>query len=68
MLDLVFTPLGETLLRGARRIRPPVRRSVPSWDLQVVLDGLSGPQFEPIHLAEIDFVLQDSNLFGLGLS
>ena len=41
-------PLVSRFLQGARRLRPfrPVR--VPSWDLSIVLQGLSGHPFEPL--------------------
>ena len=46
----------KRFLRGARRLRPPVRRALPSWELQVVLDGLSKPPFEPLDQAGISFL------------
>ncbi|KAK7910458.1 hypothetical protein WMY93_015142 [Mugilogobius chulae] len=47
-------PLVKRFLRGALRSRPPLRRAPPCWELQVVLDGLSGPPFEPLERAEMD--------------
>ncbi|KAI2647902.1 Transposon Ty3-G Gag-Pol polyprotein [Labeo rohita] len=41
-------PLVSRFLRGALRLRPPVRSRVPSWDLSLVLEALCGPPFEPI--------------------
>ncbi len=41
-------PLVICFLRGARRMRPPVRSRVPTWDLAVVLEALCKPPFEPI--------------------
>ncbi|KAI2660031.1 ORF V: Enzymatic polyprotein [Labeo rohita] len=41
-------PLVVRFLRGALRLRPPVRPRVPTWDLVVVLEALCGPPFEPI--------------------
>ncbi|KAL0147294.1 hypothetical protein M9458_057396 [Cirrhinus mrigala] len=41
-------PLVTRFLRGALRLRPPVRPRVPSWDLSVVLEALCRPPFEPI--------------------
>ncbi|XP_056619862.1 uncharacterized protein LOC130434030 [Triplophysa dalaica] len=35
-------------LKGARRVNPPRPRSVPSWDLNVVLQGLAMAPFEPL--------------------
>ena len=40
-------PRVTLLLRGARRQRPPQRPVVPQWDLQLVLDSLQGPPYEP---------------------
>ncbi len=41
-------PLVIRFLRGALRMRPPVRSRVPTWDLAVVLEALCIPPFEPI--------------------
>ncbi len=41
-------PLVTRFLRGALRLRPPVRSRIPPWDLAVVLDALCRPPFEPI--------------------
>ncbi len=41
-------PLVTRFLRGALRLRPPVRSRVPPWDLAVVLEALCRPPFEPI--------------------
>ncbi len=41
-------PLVIRFLRGALRMRPPVRSRVPTWDLAVVLEALCKPPFEPI--------------------
>ncbi|KAI2661254.1 enzymatic polyprotein [Labeo rohita] len=41
-------PLVTRFLRGALRLRPPVRPRVPSWDLSVVLEALCRPPFEPV--------------------
>ncbi|KAL0160825.1 hypothetical protein M9458_044550, partial [Cirrhinus mrigala] len=41
-------PLVSRFLRGALRLRPPVRSRVPSWDLSLVLEALCGLPFEPI--------------------
>lgn len=49
-------PLVKRFLRGARRINPPSRRVTPAWELQVVLDGLSSPPFEPFDRADISHV------------
>ncbi len=49
-------PLGRhqlvvRFLRGAWRMRPATRSRVPTWDLAVVLEGLSLAPFEPLELA-----------------
>ncbi|KAI2647016.1 Transposon Ty3-G Gag-Pol polyprotein [Labeo rohita] len=41
-------PLVTCFLRGALRLRPPVRPRVPTWDLSVVLEALCRPPFEPV--------------------
>ncbi|KAI2644945.1 ORF V: Enzymatic polyprotein [Labeo rohita] len=41
-------PLVSRFLRGALRLRPPVRSRVPPWDLSLVLEALCRPPFEPI--------------------
>ncbi|KAI2662206.1 Contactin-associated protein 1 [Labeo rohita] len=40
-------PLVVRFLRGALRLRPPVRHRVPTWDLAVVLEALCRPPFKP---------------------
>ncbi|KAI2660091.1 Transposon Ty3-G Gag-Pol polyprotein [Labeo rohita] len=47
-LSVGKNPLVSRFLRGALRLRPPVRSRVPSWDLSLVLEALCGPPFEPI--------------------
>ncbi|KAI2647549.1 Transposon Ty3-G Gag-Pol polyprotein [Labeo rohita] len=41
-------PLVSRFLRGALRLRPPVRSRVPPWDLSLVLEALCRPPFKPI--------------------
>ncbi len=41
-------PLVTCFLRGALRLRPPVRSRIPPWYLAVVLEALCRPPFEPI--------------------
>ncbi len=43
-------------LRGAFRIRPPVKPVVPTWDLHVVLQALTGAPFEPMVNADLKYV------------
>ncbi|KAL0154164.1 hypothetical protein M9458_050623, partial [Cirrhinus mrigala] len=47
-LSVGKNPLVTRFLRGALRLRPPVRPRVPSWDLSVVLEALCRPPFEPV--------------------
>ncbi|XP_044162144.1 uncharacterized protein LOC122946519 isoform X1 [Bufo gargarizans] len=47
------TPLADhrwirSFLKAASRLRPTLRQSVPPWSLNVVLEGLCDPPFEPI--------------------
>ncbi|XDV29401.1 hypothetical protein PO909_032535 [Leuciscus waleckii] len=44
-------PLLARFIRGARRLRPPVRTKIPSWDLAIVLEGLVETPFEPLESA-----------------
>lgn len=41
-------PLIRRFMKGARRSLPVVRRSVPEWDLSMVLEALSQYPFEPL--------------------
>ncbi|XDV48415.1 hypothetical protein PO909_017827 [Leuciscus waleckii] len=41
-------PLIVCFLRGARRMRPVIQPRVPTWDLAVVLEGLSLAPFKPL--------------------
>ncbi|KAI2646170.1 ORF V: Enzymatic polyprotein [Labeo rohita] len=47
-LSVGRNPLVTRFLRGALRLRPPVRPRVPTWDLSVVLEALCRPPFEPV--------------------
>ncbi|XP_053539791.1 uncharacterized protein LOC128634035, partial [Ictalurus punctatus] len=44
-------PLTSTFMRGVRQLRPICRARIPSWDLSVILEGLSGAPFEPLESA-----------------
>ncbi|KAL0196189.1 hypothetical protein M9458_009761, partial [Cirrhinus mrigala] len=46
-LSVGKNPLVTRFLRGALRLRPPVRPRIPTWDLSVVLEALCRPPFEP---------------------
>ncbi len=41
-------PLVSRFMQGSRRLRPFRPTQVPSWDLSIVLEGLSGHPFEPL--------------------
>ncbi len=40
-------------LRSARRMNPPRPRTVPRWDLPIVLRALKGPPFEPLQSSSL---------------
>jgi len=45
-------PVLQDLMRGLQKEAPPPRTAVPAWDLNVVLEALSKPPFEPLN--EVD--------------
>ncbi len=49
-------PLVARFIRGAKRLRPPTRATVPSWDLAIVLEGLVDTPFEPLESAPVRFL------------
>ncbi|KAI2655962.1 hypothetical protein H4Q32_012758 [Labeo rohita] len=63
----VGNPLVVHFLHGALRLRPPVRPRVPSWDLDVVLEALCRPPFEPIEESS-DHHLSIKTVFLLALT
>ncbi len=46
--------LVVTFLRGNRRLNLPRPRTVPTWDLSIVL--LKGPPFEPLQTADLQLM------------
>ncbi len=51
-------PIGRNdliirFLRGARRLNPPRPSTLPTWDLALVFDALTGPLFELIQSASL---------------
>ncbi len=44
-------PLVSRFMQGSRRLRPFLPARVPSWDLSIVLQGLSGHPFEHLKTA-----------------
>ncbi|KAI2644431.1 hypothetical protein H4Q32_026721 [Labeo rohita] len=60
-------PLVVRFLRGALRLRPPVRPRVPTWDLAVVPEALCRPPFEPIE-ESLDHHLSAKTAFLLALT
>ncbi len=49
-------PLAVRFLRSIRRLRPPVRPRMPTWDLVVVLVALSKAPFEPLEAVSPRFL------------
>uniref|UniRef100_A0A803JK98 Reverse transcriptase domain-containing protein n=1 Tax=Xenopus tropicalis TaxID=8364 RepID=A0A803JK98_XENTR len=43
----------RTFLQGVSRIKPPFRHPVPPWDLNLVLNALTEPPFEPLDSADL---------------
>ncbi|KAL0149377.1 hypothetical protein M9458_055415, partial [Cirrhinus mrigala] len=41
-------PLVSRFMQGSRRLRPFCPAQIPSWDLSIVLEGLTGHPFEPL--------------------
>ncbi len=48
-------PLVSHFLRGTLRLRPAARSRVPTWDLTIVLQGLSLAPFEPLVVVPTKF-------------
>ncbi|KAF4094138.1 hypothetical protein AMELA_G00009700 [Ameiurus melas] len=44
-------PLTSRFMCGVRQLGPICRLHIPSWDLSVVLEGMSGAQYEPLESA-----------------
>ncbi len=49
-------PLVSRFLRGMLRLRPAARTRVPTWDLVIVLQGLSLAPFEPLEEVPAKFL------------
>lgn len=47
----VFCDLVTEFIRGAQRLNPPRPKSVPTWDLSIVLRAFKGHPFEPLQTA-----------------
>ncbi len=60
-------PLVYRFLRGTLRLRPAARTRVLTWDLAIVLQGLSLAPFEPLEEVPAKF-LTLKVLFLLGIS
>ncbi len=56
-------PLVTRFLRGIRRLRPPVRPRMPTWNLAVVLEALSKAPFEPLEEVPLRFLTIKTVLF-----
>ncbi|MGH0172237.1 UNVERIFIED_CONTAM: hypothetical protein FKN15_063141 [Acipenser sinensis] len=48
--------LAGQFFKGTWLLRPPMKDIVPRWRLNVVLDALMKPPFEPLHSAELKFL------------
>ncbi|KAK0143362.1 hypothetical protein N1851_018509 [Merluccius polli] len=59
--------LVTRFLKGAQRLRPPLRNPVPRWDLPLVLGALSRPPFEPLQDLGLD-VLSMKTAFLLAIA
>ena len=55
------------LIASFTRDRPKPNRSIPTWDLSLVLLGLTKPPFEPLSEAPLKWNLQDSFPAGFSL-
>ncbi len=60
-------PLVSRFLRGSLRLRPAARTRVPTWDLAIVLQGLSLASFEPLEEVPAKFLTLKA-LFLLAIS
>ncbi len=60
-------PLVSRFLRGTLRLRPAARTRVPTWDLAIVLQGLSLAPFEPLEEVPAKFLTLKA-LFLLAIS
>ena len=54
MQKLSLHPLVLRFIKGLARIAPPVKDRHPKWNLQLVLQALRGPPFEPMVAANLD--------------
>ncbi len=53
-------------LRGALRLRPPIRSRIPPWDIVVLLNVLCRPPFEPIEeISDCHLILNTVLLLGI---
>ncbi len=60
-------PLISCFLHGTLRLRPAARTRVPTWDLAIVLQGLSLAPFEPLEEVPAKFLILKA-LFLLAIS
>ncbi len=66
-MSLRKDPLVSCFLRGTLRLRPAARTRVPTWDLAIVLQGLSMASFEPLEEVPAKFLTLKA-LFLLSIS
>jgi len=55
--DIAHDPSVSRLLASFFRDKPATNRRLPAWDLRVVLQGLTGPPFEPLADSELHALL-----------
>ncbi len=66
-MSLGKDPLVSRFLHGTLRLRPAARSRVPTWDLAIVLQGLSLAPFEPLEEVPAKFLTLKA-LFLLAIS
>ncbi len=66
-MSLRKDPLVSCFLHGTLRLRPAARTRVPTWDLAIVLQGLSMASFEPLEEVPAKFLTLKA-LFLLSIS
>ncbi|KAM3861007.1 sex comb on midleg-like protein 4 [Diretmus argenteus] len=73
-LTVTYSLWGETLLdrshscsrftpgQGAQRLHPPRAPRTPTWELNIVLDALRGPPFEPLTRTELKWLSSETSM------
>nr|XP_033816328.1 uncharacterized protein LOC117367657 [Geotrypetes seraphini]XP_033816329.1 uncharacterized protein LOC117367657 [Geotrypetes seraphini] len=55
-VSLVRHPVVKCFFKGLLRLHPPLRPPVPVWDLNLVLQALMAPPFEPLSVVPLKFL------------